>query len=1523
MTPNHDGTTLSVPLPMPTTTRPICTVTLDYTTEPRPDADRHTQRPERPSFSLPCMALTWQVLLSDGLEVQDVGSRLVHSEPSTTTSWPRRFLAPWPRLSSGADETASRTARAAILRELDELAEREEEDEIRLGDLFTRWDAGRWPIVVDRAALEDAGCGPRTRALPLRVESPLPGATALAWLRPLGLTVVPVGGVLLITTPAEVERGLWEGFDEEARDNAWAIVLRTAAGEGAGPSDRFQSVPRWLGESTPGPMPEGPNQDGRRPASGWTIQRFETLGWPDRHVAIQLIRRRTQTAWAWTIGLGVFALGIATRRLPAPTRLRGLSMLLFGAVLAASLASWVIADAAVGVVGGALATAAYWLGASLRPLRRSHDHTPSSAVGSTATPARRSGAEAALMLAALLSLVSLAVRGAQDVTSPMAEDRILAVFPDEPDTEQPKVILLLSDYERLRVWAHPRQTHPETTLGASDAIHQMTLGDEGTAVVESRLELWSKGESPTSWNFPIGAGRDLSATLDGEDVPVRVEPGGQMASVPVSGSGTHTLLIRRTVPLPDQEAGDVFDVPVNAIPWARVKLDAAALGGQVTVPSARGMIERRDGQAEGLLGPADRLEVRWYTEPAVAQPSLRGSAESVILWDAEPAGDRIRARITYRGMDDRTRVRIDLEPGLIVRSATVPGLIDIAWQGSTEQPEWVARIDPPLADGATVTLDLWRPLEPPPPDAPTMPARGLRRMPRIRPLGVERATGTLGFRHPEGWTGTLRPAVGIERVAEETFRKLWGSLPDKSASLAGAIRYVDPPQIDVRTGPETPRLSVRPDVAVEVQSGRLVVTAEAQVTEIQGRVDEVLVGIPAAFHLTRVVAAGLTCWSQPRANQLRLRFDKREQGPLTITIEGWLPIPTEPMAANIHSHESAIPWPVWDALELEPGSLTILAPEDSESRLTDSPGTTPIASPVGELVTPKNLRLESYRVERPGELGSLRWLDQPPRPQVAVWSLLTVYPESAEWSASIRYRAWGGPLDAITLSLPTEWARGASVEVVGTRSEVTTLEQEDETFWSIQFDRPVWGTQQVIIRSRQSFSRGQTLTFPALVPRGRGAVENYDLALADASGLSLSTEGSSALQPVDASRFVAEDLTIPRGTRLNVYHMRRTPWSLRVWASGEEEEAGDEGSAGDASPESTRVSLADLTCTIGLDGQVFGQARFEVEPRSGAFLPVLLPKGAEALGATVDGTPIRPLRGQSGQWLIPLGVGGASRVVLAWTSESSRDGEEGWHVLEMPGLSQKGVPTLLTFHAPESWKVEAESWALEAVPGDVLAVERVEWMGRQIVENLATIDRSSAQARASLLASLVQFELLARATERAANWESALDRSSGSNALHGRVLSRLEATRSSLEESLRLSGLDEFRESALARVGKATEDPLADLPDTSDLLSALRVRRLGQPRYFRKSRNATASGSVPSIRWSPLPPKASQAGLARWVVLAVVLAVVLLLARTLSLTPRPLRIAVAVVAALASLGAGPWASGATLLAMGLGVWKGR
>jgi len=1471
--------------------RTTCTIVLDYRGSRDPDAPR--LRPESPTFSMPCLALGWEVLRSEPWAAEEVGPALVAADPIPPDSWSARLLGrwpgPWPAPRSPAGE-------AAALADLDGRVAAARPGAAAIRDWFTAWDAGVRPVVVDRAALAAAGLGPRSRVNPARAKS------ARGALEPLGLTVVPLGGMLLVTARADRPDRPGGPLARPDEADAWTRDLRAAAGGGSNAADRFQSVARWRDEPTPaGPRPP----DGPAAGAGWSARRFAAPGWPGAGAGLVPADLLARSAWGVALALAILGAGIAWRNAGPRPRAYGaaavLALALAGAGRAAPHAStWVAA-----LNCGTLAAVAYWIGRAARANRAERRRAAARRMSTSLRTARPgSGVTIGLILALAAGAIRL---GAAEL--PADSGPILALLPfdgvPDPTARPTRAVLRLADHDRLKAWAEAGRGGPDEGLVARSALHRVRPRGEGEAVVESRYELSGGGPGPAEWRLPVGGARDLAASLDGKDVPVLVRPGGEVAAVRVPGAADCVLEFRRVVDRRRAGQAAGFVLPINAVATARVAVEPAAGSDRVEVRSARGAIRPDGGGAEGALGPADRLDVRWPGPDATdraegAGGGGGGSVEGALLWDSVLAGDRVLARLTYARPGGTATIRLAVDPGTAVRAASIPGLIAARWRGTAERPEWVASVDPPLGDGEFIAIELWRPA---PPARPGEPAR--RSPPRIEPLGVDRVAGVLGLRRPGDWTGRLGPLPGTAPLADEAFVKAWGELPRDRLTLAGATRFGASAAVEAAVAPAAERLAVRQAVTLRVGAGRIDVQAEATLTARGGRPAEATVRIPEALRLVLVEADGLTHWSRPTPEILRLRFDGAEAARWSVRLRGWLPVEADPMSPGATPREVAAPWPTWLDAEVGPATLTI--DSDAPCRPAEGPGVTPITAAIGGDAPIR----AAYRVDPPGGPGMLRWTTPAPRVDVSIRSLLTVHPASAEWAASVRCRIAGGPCDALRLKLPATWAGSARVRVESAPARVESAAEGDAVVWTIRPEGPAWETLSVAVEADRPLARGGELDFPDLVPLGQGTVETL-LGLANASGRKVAPGGSPGLQPVPVDRFPLA--AFPGGIvpLRDAYLVKREGWTMHIRAGDPPDPAG-------AGPDGTGVEQADLACVVAADGSVAGEAIYDLRPRPGPFLTVDLPAGAEAVAGAADDAPAVPLHraggdgggGGGGRWSIPLGRGAPTRrVTLTWRAPAAGTGGS---PIALPAVAQPQVPTRLTVYAPEGMAVEAAGAAWLPAPGVVLELERAEGLARRLGERLGEFDRGSGPGREALVAGLVDFEVRARAVERAVAWGPP-DRATAANEVHRRVLRRLAEARAPLADALGAAGLDDLAQEARDRVGLVPSRALRGTPAGGPAGSPP-LRRVGRASFFR------GPGGGPGPRLAAIARARPWQHTEPWVLAGGALAVLAIARAVGGVRARPVRIAVAasvLAVILPAVGVEPTTLAALLAAAGLG-----
>src|SRR5262249_28722281 len=161
----------------------------------------------------------------------------------------------------------------------------------------------------------------------------------------------------------------------------------------------------------------------------------------------------------------------------------------------------------------------------------------------------------------------------------------------------------------------------------------------------------------------------------------------------------------------------------------------------------------------------------------------------------------------------------------------------------------------------------------------------------------------------------------------------------------------------------------------------------------------------------------------------------------------------------------------------------------------------------------------------------------------------------------------------VHLKLPSAWAASAELTIAGDTHQLTSEARGATTFWAIRPERPFWGSQQLIVRATRPITLGEPLAFPDLIPLRRGSAHPY-LAITNASGREIATEGSPGVQPIDdRNQFLDDVFTILPRVHESVFQVRSTAWSLKVIPSKDARTTGS-----DARP--ARVALADLGCEV-------------------------------------------------------------------------------------------------------------------------------------------------------------------------------------------------------------------------------------------------------------------------------------------------------------------------------------------------------
>jgi hypothetical protein len=1043
-----------------------------------------------------------------------------------------------------------------------------------------------------------------------------------------------------------------------------------------------------------------------------------------------------------------------------------------------------------------------------------------------------------------LTLIALLLDGFASAEPPIELERgspILALFPYEgafdPTREAKEVILRLADFTRLSRRASSGAGRALSLVRAISAVHRVSRRTATDITVDTEMELVAVGQAPFRWRIPVTSARDIEATLDGQRVPISIEPGGSFGALAISRAGKHVLKVHRSAAARTEGDFETLSLPVNALATARVITLRATEGDQSGQPSAASSsrIEPEESPA-GLLGPADRIEIRWPKPRPVSPKRALGTVEGLILWDINPAGDRVRARFTVHQPQEMSAIRFAHEPGLILRSGRAASSSEPIWEEDARKQEWTLRAGSRIAAGSTIELDCWLPADArrsqggKPPEAKGVTGSSLRRLPWIQPKGVERYSGSIGVRRPGDWTGRLEATAETDLISDESFVKSWGSLPAEPLTLCGTTRFVREARASILTGPAPIRILIQPTVGIQLESGRIGVSVLAELTEQSGPVRELDAQLPEGMRVTEVIADGLVEWTITPEHGLHLLFGRQPPRPRRLLrIAAWTPFAEDPLKIGPRQHRLRVPWIEWGGMEETGGLLTISS--ISKPELQGSTGLTLVSaeSPRPGSATPRQHRL-TYRVDDTRKLGDIVWESVPARVSVLIESQMTIHPDSAEWVAVLRYDVVGGALDVIHLRMPTVWAAGAVLHLTGSKYQLTTETRGPSAYWTITPERPIWGSLRFVLRSTRLLGADREIAHPEISPLGRGGVDTY-LGVVNATGRPPAIENAVGLEKIPyATRFQAREFAWGVGTPASAYRATREAWSLRVPLPR------NHGRANNSRDGSARVAFADVTLVATRDRSSMGRAVYETVPESGSTLSFALPQECSLLWATVDGIPVTPFHSSSGQWSIALDDRRQSRVGLIWkaeaTASSSRPGS-----VALARAGSGPAPTLVTVYIPPQFGIHGDFGGLEPTTMARIEMARADWIAGSISDLVAKLDRSSGRDHERLVFLLLSHEMALRSAARSDRLgdQQAKPRTPGA----GPSPEKIRAARATSVETTRRAGLEADLASVQNYLGESRKDFTGPLVPVAEPTTPVRIRLFGHP--------FTLIGAIPGI----------------------------------------------------------------------------
>ena len=1365
---------------------------------------QHRLRPTMPSLPVLCTDFRWTLSLPSGMSINAVGRGLTAIDPLSRGSFMSHFGFADDRLSPLRWISSDQGNKQVVLERVrDQLTSIRRDRAPDLGSLLLTLCQSDSDVIVDRLGFREAGLTPESRLSPIKSD-PSSVSTEPACLRLGPLRVTPRGGLIAVSPdPSELAESLTVPTSGSEVDDA----LREAALDGTSSDGRWMAAEEWYLSSSGEGLPS---------TSRMTLSRnrfdFVTVGWPDEEAWVE--PGSESSPFLASILSLTLVLGAALVFRSVSPMIR-LVFLLVLTVMLSILIFLPWQSVSHGTRSGiALGLVASWLVQRPSRLRRMAEAPGASGRGGSTI---RSVMTFLVVYASSLLPFQSTIRALQ---AP-AEGRILAILPYEgppnPRSTPDRVLLRLEDHERLRAALDPvRATRP--MIFALDSTHHVRVLDERSARLTSEMTLVLDVDSPQEWHVPTQGGRDIKVLLDDKYSPIRLDEEGRSGAVTLQGRGRHRLQIEQTLPVVNEDRACVIHAPINLVSHSNLVAQAPsdwgvdALLDQVIPTNTVG------GEIRHSIGGSREIALAWSRIGARSRKSSAG-VQGLLLWDATAAGELLRVRLAPDGHEPLHEVRLRVEPGVRVRVADGRRLLRSAVSTTERDSEWFGSFERPATKGEPVELEFWRP------GSPTTNTRldHPRRPPRVTVVGRD-FSGLLALRRPGDWNGRLAEAAGFSARDDESFVDSWGALPEDSLTLAGAVAFRGVATPAAAVGPPRLHRTIRTTTVLELGEGRVDVGIEAILRDVSGRSNDLDVVLPQSFVLTKLDATGLSSRGQRIGDRVHVEFSEASEAVRTVTIRGYflaVPERVEGESAGFHIDR---PLPQWSGALEEEGLVALVGgtkaaldvgPEDAQI--------TPAEAPSGAAERGSH---RAYRVHRSGDVRAVRWSAHPPRIGVYLQSRLMIDRERLRLDSTLRYEPQGGPLEAIYLKVPTAWADGADVRLIGESYQRTAETRGDWTIWSIRPDRPIWGIANLRVLRTQNISGGSSVSFPDILPLGRGRVDKV-VTVENSANHPIEIEGSSGLVAIDPIGVIGDSVDKAPSVHVDAFRVTSEKWALVVRLGAEHQHVSSERDA--------RVISSETRCTLGSAGAVTGLSTFLVDAGLGSMLRFSLAPGARVLHASEGGRPLPVLSSVSGEWLIPFDSTGIFDTRVLWSGEAAGDRHHGQ--IELPLADRSDTPTLAKIATPPSLSLASASTDIQAINAWSWRVERAERLAKRVIALMETLDRSSASQQSELSGLLTRFLLEERLAQKAAPSDASSISKYQDKTINELVSRRLEQSRQVLLERLSLYGLDEFK--AYLEGTGAQEPTIAAGPTIrsgGDSLAAF-----GAPSYFRSSTGPSKS----------------------------------------------------------------------------------
>lgn len=1239
LTPRYEGSNDAMYVPLPAG-RKFPTIVAQYVTDTAIWETLTNLELTLPGSDLPILSKRFTVWLPAGYEMLDSAQhwQALDTRPLT---WTQRIFGPFGRpaseqpfrpdsvdewSSSFADhdiDAVSLNAAQDFLTKLGtEASLTPGAETLQWGNLLSRVESSSAMdrrLLVDARALAEAGITPQA-TVRLNTSIKTTGIErGTAFLTQAGLMLLVDADAILLTssTAAKLQQSQLMPLDAPAM--RWVrrgpITTQISAGLD-GKSEHCQTLQKWLAHANSVWKAIPTSARMSEANGGWTSYRWE--GSHDQLLRICIVQTAALQSAAW----GVFwmVLAIAWWRLRHSAKWLAASVCLF-AIIACWIPDRFSLLASAAVLGSLAAIALRWL--DPRPhLNQDKEQSPLS---------RSSKIEAVLPVALFLGMLFTAlrecgtVRGAElPATLPPDVHSVFIPIDAEGKPTGERYMVPEPLHSALRRMTAIATEEPLGSL-ISGAEYQVALLSDGNDARATAAQCSARFDvrvlSPgAKVRLPLGrAAANLvpdTALLDRRPIELSWDEEGRMLECEIQDVGQYQLELTLRPAIISTGGFHGFDVPIPAVPNAKLELSIPAPFPLVEVPLAQGNIERITGNPTRLLahmGSASRLVVRWPDNANGRGAETLSDVEELLWLKVRPGSVVLDARCKVRMLQGQMReLRFAVDPRLrlLPWEAQNPAISEITVEAaaadSPGSPHTLhCKLARPLTDQTTVLLSfLWT---------------GASGVGNLRVPLLESRDG----RSTRRWLAvSVDPVLDFEAAEDKQLVPL--AIPEFSAQWGPATApqiAFQLPRGDVRwslgTRPRPPRTTVQQNLAISIQRGRTNIIYDARLNTTEGYVFQHRLQAPAELEVESILITEeggqrVARWASDAQGLITVFLTGPVGGRQELILRGRMPAPISGQMTlpgiHIEQAETEV-----DNVYLYRRPAVLLTVENME-------GWSESVDPV-KVDAQKEMGRLVKSLTGSGENRSTVLRIEPNVPRARWTQVTTLKKEANEWEllCDCRCRVEQGLVDEFRWQIPAAWVGPFEITPPAAH-EVVESAGDTPRQLIVRPRSAIQGEFGFTVRGGVEFPPGERLVAPNITPLGMLAGERF-LVLPTQLGVQQVAWQTAQLKP----SVLPQEFNTPAEGFL----------AYRV--SGANPQASIKTVARNEGP--AQVLLADYHLLWHAEGTCHALVNFDLDPAGATSCTLRMPSECQLVQVRVAGLSTTPTKVSEGEWKLPLSGG--------------------------------------------------------------------------------------------------------------------------------------------------------------------------------------------------------------------------------------------------------------------------------------------